>query len=139
MGPSMTDAQWQSHTKELRERYEEARRTNEHVLINEFCREYAEGRVTTAAMRSVVWQCPRAVPLTVRGRQALVEPELRRDRRRAPHALRFGGRDRVRRPPHAWQESKSRGYRGHGARRTQTPGTRILPEVMGLHAPFVHN
>ena len=53
VGPSMTDAQWQSHTKELRERYEEARRTNEHVLINEFCREYAEGRVTTAAMRSV--------------------------------------------------------------------------------------
>ena len=49
VGPWLTDAEWQDHTRELRERFEA--RSDTSVAFQDFCREYAEGRVTTAAMR----------------------------------------------------------------------------------------
>ena len=49
VGPWLTDAEWQDHTRELRERFEA--RSDTSVAFQDFCREYAEGRKTTAAMR----------------------------------------------------------------------------------------
>ena len=49
VGPWLTDAEWQDHTREVRERFEA--RSDTSVAFQDFCREYAEGRVTTAAMR----------------------------------------------------------------------------------------
>ena len=49
VGPWLTDAEWQDHTRELRERFEA--RSDTSVAFQDFCREYAEGRETTAAMR----------------------------------------------------------------------------------------
>ena len=49
VGPWLSDAEWQDHTREVRERFEA--RSDTSVAFQDFCREYAEGRVTTAAMR----------------------------------------------------------------------------------------
>ena len=49
VGPWLTDAEWQDHTREVRERFEGRRDTS--VVFQDFCRAYAEGRSTTAAMR----------------------------------------------------------------------------------------
>ena len=49
VGPWLTDAEWQDHTREVRERYEA--RSDTSVAFQDFCRAYAEGRLTTAAMR----------------------------------------------------------------------------------------
>ena len=49
VGPWLTDAEWQDHTREVRERFEA--RSDTSVAFQDFCREYAEGRETTAAMR----------------------------------------------------------------------------------------
>ena len=49
VGPWLTDAEWQDHTREVRARFEA--RSDTSVAFQDFCREYAEGRVTTAAMR----------------------------------------------------------------------------------------
>jgi len=49
VGPWLTDAEWQDHTREVRERFEA--RSDTSVAFQDFCREYAEGRATTAAMR----------------------------------------------------------------------------------------
>ena len=49
VGPWLTDAEWQDHTRELRERFEA--RSDTSVAFQDFCRAYAEGRETTAAMR----------------------------------------------------------------------------------------
>ena len=53
VGPWLTDAEWQDHTRELRERFEA--RSDTSVAFQDFCREYAEGRKTTAAMRRASW------------------------------------------------------------------------------------
>ena len=49
VGPWLSDAEWQDHTREVRERFEA--RSDTSVAFQDFCREYAEGRRTTAAMR----------------------------------------------------------------------------------------
>ena len=49
VGPWLTDEEWQDHTREVRERFEGRRDTS--VVFQDFCRAYAEGRSTTAAMR----------------------------------------------------------------------------------------
>ena len=49
VGPWLSDAEWQDHTREVRERFEA--RSDTSVAFQDFCRAYAEGRVTTAAMR----------------------------------------------------------------------------------------
>ena len=49
VGPWLTDAEWQDHTREVRARFEA--RSDTSVVFQDFCREYAEGRATTAAMR----------------------------------------------------------------------------------------
>ena len=66
VGEWLTDAEWQDHTRELRERFEA--RSDTSVVFQDFCREYAEGRATTAAMRRA--RAPNSRARAPKGRDA---------------------------------------------------------------------